>query len=171
MADVSTTAALLAAAGGAPRAAAAGCHAKLQLEFRTELPSSWLTNQVAFTAGNPRVEHITGVVHLYRAVPADSAAQPSGSDAAAPAAQARYLVSEHSCIGRHPWYCRMLPLQQDVAILQQYDEERRSQSNCEYCVRRRSSAGTGWRCWPSRRTWASPTSAPSSGATCARCVL
>ena len=44
---------------------------------------------MAFTAGNPRVEHITGVVHLYRDVPADSAAQPSGSDAA-PAAQACY---------------------------------------------------------------------------------
>ncbi len=76
----------------------------------------WLRflDQVAFTAGNPRVEHITGVVHLYRDVPADSAAQPSGSDAAAPAAQARYLISEHSRFGRHPWYCLVLPPQQHV---------------------------------------------------------
>jgi len=65
----------------------------------------WLTNQVAFTAGNPRVEHITGVVHLYRDVPADSvvAAQPSGSDAAAPAAQACHRAAQHgSCIS-HPY--------------------------------------------------------------------
>ena len=52
------------------------------------------SNQVAFTAGNPRVEHITGVVHLYRDVPADSPAQPSGSDAAL-TAQACCRYSRH----------------------------------------------------------------------------
>ena len=33
-------------------------------------------DQVAVSAGNPRVEHVTGVVHLYRHIPAD-AAQPA----------------------------------------------------------------------------------------------
>jgi BRCA1-associated protein len=37
-------------------------------------------DQVAFSAGNPRVEHITGVVHLYRHIPADGGAHPSGDD-------------------------------------------------------------------------------------------
>jgi BRCA1-associated protein len=37
-------------------------------------------DQVAVSAGNPRVEHVTGVVHLYRHIPAD-AAQPSGEAA------------------------------------------------------------------------------------------
>ena len=50
---------------------------------------------MAFTAGNPRVEHITGVVHLYRDVPADGDAQPSASEAAAPSAQAT-LLSTHA---------------------------------------------------------------------------
>ena len=59
---------------------------------------------MAFTAGNPRVEHITGVVHLYRDVPADSAAQPSGSDAAAPAAQARYRAVHRCFCKSHPWH-------------------------------------------------------------------
>ena len=35
--------------------------------------------EVAFTAGNPRVEHITGVVHLYRDTP------QAGASSSAPA--------------------------------------------------------------------------------------
>lgn len=35
-------------------------------------------DSISFSAGNPRVEHITGVVHLYRDVPAaDLAQQPA----------------------------------------------------------------------------------------------
>ena len=32
-------------------------------------------DEVSFSAGNPRVEHITGVMHLYRHVPADQQQQ------------------------------------------------------------------------------------------------
>ncbi len=41
----------------------------------------FLTESVEFTAGNPRVEHITGVVHLYREIPGihhTGAAAPGG---------------------------------------------------------------------------------------------
>jgi hypothetical protein len=35
---------------------------------------------ITFSAGNPRVEHLTGVVHLYREIPAaDSAQRPAWS--------------------------------------------------------------------------------------------
>ena len=33
---------------------------------------------IAFTAGNPRVEHLTGVVHLYRCLPSDAQAAEEG---------------------------------------------------------------------------------------------
>ena len=42
----------------------------------------WSDNEkeaVPFTAGNPRVEHLTGVVHLYREARPASVAQPSTS--------------------------------------------------------------------------------------------
>lgn len=36
------------------------------------------SDSIAFSAGNPRVEHLTGAVHLYRDVaPADAAARPA----------------------------------------------------------------------------------------------
>jgi hypothetical protein len=41
-----------------------------------------LDDAVAFSAGNPRVEHITGVVHLYRHIPTPSA--EAAAEAAAP---------------------------------------------------------------------------------------
>jgi hypothetical protein len=39
------------------------------------------TESIAFSAGNPRVEHITGVVHLYRDL------SENASDEAAPSSQ------------------------------------------------------------------------------------
>lgn len=39
-------------------------------------------DSIAFSAGNPRVEHITGVVHLFKEVPASS--QPVGPIPALP---------------------------------------------------------------------------------------
>lgn len=51
-------------------------------ELETELPAS--ADGVPFSSGNPRVEHITGVVHLYREL-AHEPRQPSTNTATSPA--------------------------------------------------------------------------------------
>lgn len=58
-------------------------------------------DQVSFSAGNPRVEHITGVVHLYRHIPGPGEATPSAAaleDAGLASAPLPSERSEQLCV-------------------------------------------------------------------------
>lgn len=107
-------------------------------------------DSISFSAGNPRVEHITGVVHLYRDVPAaDQGQQPAWTQP----------VRCHSMALHGP---AMWPVFGGTLVLTMHAHQfiqpihSTCRSNTEIC----------WQCWRCRRTWGLLTSAPGPVATC-----
>lgn len=81
-------------------------HANREASDQSEMSTSGSNDRIetlAFSAGNPRVEHITGIVHLYREVPANS--QSLGPPPALPV-KPLFLQHQVSCYSTISWnYC------------------------------------------------------------------
>lgn len=71
--------------------------------------SDHIQDAVSFSAGNPRVEHLTGKVHLYRQVSSDAFSHQRPQ---LPVSSARHFATSSVAQSRELLLVLMLPLQQ-----------------------------------------------------------